>query len=84
MILKIYNIWYNSSREVKAFFMNNQEILNKIKSMSIQEQRNLSYEELINMLLWICQRNLHKIKREYLTLPSWVLAHIYGKALNLC
>lgn len=30
--------------------MDNQEILNKIKSMSIQEQRNLSYEELINII----------------------------------
>ncbi len=30
--------------------MNNKEILNKIKSLSIQEQRNLSYEELINII----------------------------------
>lgn len=30
--------------------MNNQEILNKIKSLSTQEQRNLSYEELINII----------------------------------
>lgn len=30
--------------------MNNQEILNKIKSMSIQEQRNLSYEKLVNII----------------------------------
>ena len=30
--------------------MSNQEILNKIKSMSIQEQRNLSYEKLVNII----------------------------------
>lgn len=30
--------------------MNNQEILNKIRNLSIQEQRNLSYEELINII----------------------------------
>ena len=31
-------------------FMNNQEILNKIKSMSIHERRNLSYEKLVNII----------------------------------
>lgn len=30
--------------------MNSQEILNKIKNLSTQEQRNLSYEELINII----------------------------------
>lgn len=30
--------------------MNNQEILDKIKNLSTQEQRNLSYEELINII----------------------------------
>lgn len=30
--------------------MNNKEILNKIKNLSIQEQRNLSYDELINII----------------------------------
>ncbi len=30
--------------------MSNPEILNKIKSMSIQEQRNLSYEKLVNII----------------------------------
>lgn len=30
--------------------MTNQEILNKIKNLSVQEQRNLSYEELINVM----------------------------------
>ena len=44
----------------------------------------LFWQKFKTMLSWIYQENLHKIKREYLTLPSWVLAHIYGKALNLC
>ena len=30
--------------------MDNKEILNKIKNLSIQEQRNISYEELINII----------------------------------
>lgn len=30
--------------------MNNREVLNKVKSLSISEQRNLSYEELRNMI----------------------------------
>lgn len=30
--------------------MNNKDVLNKIKNLSIQEQRNLSYEELINII----------------------------------
>lgn len=30
--------------------MNNREILNKIKNLSTQEQRNLSYDELINII----------------------------------
>lgn len=30
--------------------MSNKDILNKIKNLSIQEQRNLSYEELINII----------------------------------
>lgn len=30
--------------------MNNREILNKIKNLSIQEQRNLSHEELVNII----------------------------------
>ena len=30
--------------------MNSQEILNKIRNLSTQEQRNLSYEELINII----------------------------------
>ena len=32
------------------WYMNSQEILNKIKNLSTQEQRNLSYEELINII----------------------------------
>ena len=30
--------------------MSNQEILNKIKNLSTKEQRNLSYDELINII----------------------------------
>ena len=30
--------------------MSNQEILNKIKKLSTKEQRNLSYDELINII----------------------------------
>ncbi len=30
--------------------MSNQEILNKIRNLSVQEQRNLSYEELVNII----------------------------------
>mgnify|MGYP007131981263 FL=1 len=30
--------------------MSSQEILNKIRNLSVQEQRNLSYEELVNII----------------------------------